>query len=1311
VFRTPSRARLTAAGLLAVSMIAVARSDTPPSESEQIEKQIAELKAKLDAIKAKAAQKTAAPPATPTGFLPQTVLDKITWRSIGPANMGGRVTALAVYEPDPSIYYVATASGGLLKTTNNGTTFAHQFDRQSTVSIGDVAVCQTNPDLVWVGSGEANPRNSVSYGDGVYKSTDGGKTWANMGLKKSFQIGRVLIHPKNPDTVYVGALGRLYGANEERGLYKTTDGGKTWNRVLYVDDKTGVIDAVMDPADPESLVVALWERKRDEHDGFFGTPPVPDAYGPVVTHGPGGGLFKSGDGGKSWKKLTGDGAKTGLPTVKTGRIGLDHSRKTKGLVYAIIDTEKGGTGDPPAQVYMGIQGETEEEKVKLTEITPNSPASKAGLKAGDVVTAVDGGKVDGYDALVERIRGRKPGDKLKLSVTRDGSEITVEVTLESRPGAGGQGQGGRGAGGGRGGRGGAAGGGAPGTPRPTAGFTPTRDADVLKIQTLTENGPAAKAGLKAGDVIAAVDGKPTKTLAEYQAVIGTKKEGDKVGFTVERAGEKAKVYEIVLGPPAASPTQPSVVPGQQAGRLMPGFAPELRTEPGELKVAAVAAGGPAEKAGIKVGDVILEVDGKKVDTAIEFLRALRTGPREEAPRQAGETVKVKVKSGEKEIAAELALAPMEVPGMGGGGPARGASADKPYGMGLGGQIPNAEAQGKDAFQTGGVFVSKDGGETWTRVNSLNPRPMYFSVIRVDPSDDNTLYVMADTPTPIYRSTNGGKRFENLGTARGVHADAHAFWIDPRNRRHLIIGCDGGFYASYDQGATWDHLNTLALGQFYHIAVDNRRPYRVYGGLQDNGSWGGPSNTARSYGPINEDWVYVSGGDGFVCRVDPTDPDLVYAESQGGAISRRNFRTGERGFVRPPQRTGEPPQRFNWNTPFILSAHNPSIFYTASQFVWRSIKKGTDLRKLSPEITRTKAGSGTALSESPLNPDVVWAGTDDGYVWVTRDGGNTWVNVTDAVKAAGLPGYRHVATLEASREKEGRCYACFDAHRSDDDRPYLFVTEDYGKTWKPLAGGLPQFGSTRVLREDVVNTDVLYCGTEFGAWVSGDRGATWGKLGANLPTVAVHEFAQPTVCGELAIATHGRSVWVTDVTSLRQIKPAVLKDKATLFAPGTAVRWRSPDGAESPYSRTDRRFVGENPYRGAVIDYMLTQPAKEVSLKVVDAAGKTVRTFDRAEKAAGFHRVPWNLSTAGVPGGFGGGGGRGGQGGRPVPPGTYRVILAVDGKEFAQPLAVELDPNAPKDLVSIDGDVPQPGEEEDEHEKEIEELKRLLRMDD
>ncbi|GIW84550.1 MAG: hypothetical protein KatS3mg107_0210 [Gemmataceae bacterium] len=1171
-------------GLFTLHELARSQQPLPAGDTQkqiaELERQIAELQKKLDALRKASA-------ARPSVTL-ETVIQKLTWRCIGPANMGGRITAIAVVESDPTTYYVATASGGLIKTTNNGTTFTHLFDRENTVSIGDVAVAPSNPNIVWVGTGEANPRNSVSYGDGVYKSTDGGKTWSHMGLKHSFQIGKILIHPKNPDIVYVGALGRLYGPHPERGLFKTTDGGRTWNKILYVDDKTGVIDMIMDPFDPETLIVATWERRRDEFDGFYGpntTWPTTDQYGPVVTHGSGSGLYKTTDGGKTWKKLNDPSKPNGLPTVKLGRIGLDASRKTKGLIYAIIDTENVGKGRTPITAYMGISSDTASGGgVKIEEVG-DGPVAKGGGKNGDIIVALDGKKIADYEAMLDYIGTKKPGDKVEFTVLRDKKEVRFVVTLGRRPDA----------------------------PPPALGVTLARGPATsgIAIESVTSDGPAAKAGLQAGDIISKIAGKSVTDQKSLRAVLQEFSPGDKVTISYLR-GKESKQVEVVLAPPVAS--------------------------------------------------------------ARPFL-----------------------------------LSPA-----------------------VGGQQPNVQRdQGKDGYQTGGVFVSRDGGETWRRVNSLNPRPFYFSVIRVDPNDDKTLYVLGDTT--LWRSTNGGERFA-AAPARGLHPDHHALWINPKDSRHMLIGTDGGFYVTYDRGDNWDHLNVLALGQFYHVCVDNRTPYNVYGGLQDNGSWGGPSQTMRPSGPSNEDWLFLNGGDGFTCRVDLSDPDIVYATSQNGGMIRRNLRTGEVVRIGARPVTPNEPLRWNWNTPFILSHHNPAIFYCGAQYVFRSINRGANLKAISPDLTASKKGTISAIAESPRSPDLLWAGTDDGNLWLTRDGGQKWINVADKLRSAGLPGPRWISSIEPSRFVEGRCYVAIDAHRSDDDKPYLFVTEDYGQSWKAITANLPPIGSTRVLREDITNPNILYCGTEFAIFVSLDRGGHWTKLNNNLPTVAIHEVAQPTTASEIVVATHGRSIWVLDVTTLRQLAPPAstsaasatssttrvarpisqpFQEPATLFAPAPVVRWKLETGRLSPYSREVRKFVGENPVRGAVIDYLLTRPAKTISLKVTDISGNTLRDFRNLSAEPGFHRVTWNLSASSGTGRTGRGAGLGVA----IPAGTYRVVLTVDGKDYSQPLIVENDPKAdPRAIISFDLPTPHFEEEEEEEgnprqyneDDDLEELKEKRR---
>ena len=677
-------------------------------------------------------------------------MDVLKWRSIGPANMSGRITAIAVYEKDPNTWWAATASGGLLKTTNNGITFEHQFDREATVSIGDVQVAQSDPNIVWVGTGEANPRNSASWGDGVYKSTDGGKTWKNMGLKQSFQIGRIAIHPQDPNIVYVGALGRLWGPSEERGLYKTTERGATWQRILYVDDKTGVIDVQMNPQDPKTLLVATYERQRDGFDG----------NDPAKKYGPGSGVYLTKDGGATFQKVT-----QGLPTCNLGRIGISISRQDPQQVFLVLESEKIGLV-PENAGYAGLRGEDADAGARIAEVVAKSPAEEAGLKPGDIVIAADGNTVLSYRELQTAIDKHVVGDKLKLNVSRERKSVHLEITLGKYP--------------------------APKEPR-----------------------------------------RPGRPLSPEEQ---------------QRASSK-------------------------------------------------------------------------------------------------------------------------------------------YAGGLGGQNENLE-QGPTAHEFGGVYQSQDGGVTWQRINSLNPRPMYYSQIRVDPDNGNHIWVLG---TELYLSKDGGKTFESENTARDVHVDHHAMWIDPRDGRHVILGNDGGIYVTYDQGAHWDHHNHVAIGQFYHVAVGPRRNYSVYGGLQDNGSWGGPSRVATGSGPINTDWISIGGGDGFVCQVDPLDPDQIYAESQGGATTRINLRTGERSFMRarPPRGTT---YRFNWKTPFILSPHNSKVYYTAGNYVFRSPFKGDNLKAISPDITRTDEGTASALAESPVEEGVLYVGTTDGALWNTKDGGHTWVNL-------------------------------------------------------------------------------------------------------------------------------------------------------------------------------------------------------------------------------------------------------------------------------------------------------------------------------
>jgi photosystem II stability/assembly factor-like uncharacterized protein len=1134
-----------------------------------VEKQIRELQDKLKNLK----EELPAPKLVAHSGLPSGDWSKMfAWRAIGPANMGGRITSLAVFEADPTTYYVGTASGGLLKTTNNGSTFEHQFDKEKTVSIGAVAVCPTDRNIVWVGTGEANPRNSVSFGDGVYLSTDGGKSWKNKGLAKTFQIGKIIVHPKDPKTVYVGALGRLYGPNEERGLYKTTDGGATWERVLFVDNKTGVLDLIMHPTNPDILIAATWERQRDEFDSFRGSAkpaPATDVYAPIKVHAPGTGLYKSVDGGQTWKKL-----KDGLPKAKLGRIGLDWHRVNPNLVVATIDTDKAGSGLPLSKGFLGLQSSSAKEGIRVDSVVAGGPAGKAGIVKGDIILSVDGKELKTQPQFMTFLQPKNPGDKLQVALQRGKEKKELEVTLAPRP----------------------------------------------------SDDPNQRGNL---------------------------------GIQIDEA---------------------------DAGIL----------------ITSVVEGGPADKALIKVGDILLTMDGQQLENTRTLLKLL-------GDKKIGDTVGVTYQRAKVKIEAKLVV---EAPQQGEPG--------RPYGGRLGGQRENIQdQQGPDGDDTGGIYKSTDAGETWSRVNSLNERPFYFSVVRADPTNEKILYTLG---VNLYRSTDGGKTFSNKDINKGMHADQHDFWINPKDGRHILSATDGGLYVSYDRAATWEHLNHVGLGQFYHITVDNQTPYRIYGGLQDNGSWGGPSRTLRPSGPSNPDYQNINGGDGFVCRVDLQNPDLVYAESQDGNMVRRNLKTGQSSPLRPKAQPAAGAFRFNWNTPFILSQRNSSVFYCAGNYVFRSLEHGDNAKIVSPEITRTKRGSATALAESPKNSDVLWVGTDDGAVWLTQDGCKNWVDVSDKIIDAGLPAPRWVSSIEPSRAVAGRCYVVFDAHRSNDDNPYVFITEDFGKTWKSLNGNLP-LESTRVLREDLVNPDLLYLGTEFGIHASINRGQSWFKIhGGKLPTVAVHEIAQPTTAPEIVAGTHGRSLWVLDVKTLRQLKPEHFANATTLFAPHSLTRWRLDTTREGLFQTGTRSFLGQNPARQASLDFILGKNYDNVSLSITDMDGRPVRELDLGEHKgeAGFHRVVWDLS-GGDPkkgakkGGMGEKGGgmgekfaKGVKGAKGAPAlgkkggkgpvlggleGTFRVHLNADGQIFSRTIVVEPDPAAKNLPADVDIDEADAAEED------------------
>ena len=745
--------------------------------------------------------------------------------------MGGRIDDFGVVESNPNIVYVGTASGGVWKTTNNGTTWEPVFDKEGVSTIGDIAIAPSDPAVVWVGTGEPNNRQSSSWGDGIYKSLDAGKTWQNMGLRATLHIGRIVIHPKNPEVVYAAALGHLWGPNPERGVYKTTDGGKTWNQVLKINADTGVSDIAMDPESPDTLYAAAYERRRTPF-GFNGG-------------GPDGGIYKTVDGGATWKKLT-----KGLPYENggdVGRIGLDIYRKDSNIVYAIVQHEKGGT-----------------------------------------------------------------------------------------------------------------------------------------------------------------------------------------------------------------------------------------------------------------------------------------------------------------------------------------------------------------------YRSEDKGETWKKMGDTNPRPSYYSQIRIDPNNDLRIWELG---AQMFYSEDGGKTFATQ-RVKGIHGDFHAMWIDPADSNHVITGCDGGIHWSYDNGRTWDFINTIAIGQFYEVGLDNEKPYKICGGLQDNGSWCGPSMSLTRDGIINSDWTLMPGGDGFYARIDYAEPWIVYTESQDGHISRRDEHSAQQREIMPEAKVGEPHYRFQWNSPMEVSSHDHKTIYYGGNYLFKSTDRGDSWTRLGGDLTtgadrnklqifgKTPDKSTlsrhdgveeyptiTTLSESPLTADVLWVGTDDGNLQVSRDGGKTWKNV--AGRVPGLPKGTYVTRVVASKYAEGAAFATFDGHRTDDYNVYLFQTSDYGETWKAIRNGIPDSaGTVHVVREHPKSANLLFAGTEFGLWVSWDHGANWTALKGNFPTVPVDDIEIQAEQNDLVLATHGRSIWIfDDITPIEKFDTGVANSDLTFFSPRTATLW---DLRDRRWSAGQKMFTGKNPLYGAILNYYLKE---------------------------------------------------------------------------------------------------------------------------
>lgn len=802
----------------------------------------------------------------------EPVLSGLTWRYVGPAIAGGRVTDIEVVPGDASHWLVGAASGGVFESTNHGITWKPIFDDAANLSVGDIALAPSDPLEIWVGTGEANNRNSSPWGAGVYHSTDGGKTWALRGLEETRHIGKIVVHPTDPTTVWVAALGHLWGPNPERGVFKTTDGGRTWTKVLHIDDDTGVVDLELHPADPDVIYAAAYPRRRRAW-GFVGG-------------GPTGGIHRSTDGGETWTRVG-----EGLPAGDIGRIGLEVWPRDPNVVVAIVEAREGG-----------------------------------------------------------------------------------------------------------------------------------------------------------------------------------------------------------------------------------------------------------------------------------------------------------------------------------------------------------------------VFRSDDAGRTWRKLNAINPRPMYYSQVRLDPNDDDRIYVLG---TYLDRSEDGGRTFHTLPMEieynTGVHVDHHDLWIDPADSRHMVLGNDGGLYYTFDDGANWQFTGNLPIQQLYDVSLDMEDPYRIVGGLQDNNHYIGPSATRRFHGILNHDWRVVDYGDGMTSAADPTDPNTIYVSSQGGAIVRVDTRTLDRKDLQPFNPDTSDAFRFHWTSPIHLSPHDPRTVYLGGNRLFVSRDRGghwettgdltravpqdsLDVMGIRPDSTTLSRNDGvgeygvlTTISESPARAGVIWVGADDGTVQVSRDAGATWTNVTANVP--GLPHPMFVSGVEASAAEPGRAHLALDGHWDDDYRPWLFVTGDYGATWRSLAGDLGS-ATVNVVREHPANPDLLFVGAEDGVFVSTDRGATWSRLDGDMPRVPVDDLEIHPRDNDLVAGTHGRGIWIMDdISSLSGLGPVVAGGGSGFFPVVPATLFQK--NVDVP-SQGQGIFQAENPPFGAVLDYWLDDEVEGgVTVRILDASDGVVRTLP-GSGAAGLNRVVWDLRHQPIP---------------------------------------------------------------------------------
>ena len=1099
-------------------------------------------------------------------------LNILQWRHIGPWTFSGRITDFAVPKGQSQVYYVATASGGVWKTEDGGIHFEPIFDEYGNMSIGNIEVAPSDPNIVYLGTGEAMHARSSAHGNGMWKSTDAGKTWKFIGLEQSYFIPKIAIDDKNPDIVYVAAEGKLYD-NEmdcQRGLFKTTDGGKTWTQMLDLKDR-GVGDFVVDPSNSDIIIAGAYKTYR--------------RVWTFIDRQEGNHFYKSIDGGKTWKKLI-----DGLPMdIKSGWNGITIYPKNPNILYIRYDEEVNVGLNEREGSALFRDGNVFEDgyyfnKFKSFKI---NPAIQKLVKFEPISAENEGDLAEKLNKLVrdEKFQSNigidiKAFNAKAREVYKKNKEILSSIDEIERT-----------------------------IKRDEEGKNLPKDINMLILTALF----ADSEGIK---------------IAEQAVTISD----------TEKVQINLKFEKLITFDPEKIKDAKDLA--QRAGELVEN--PKM-----------------AENLGINLRQFVQTA--KRVFKDQENVLAKAEEIEEKIPE-------IEQTTGRYQIINRYIL-----------------------------QILYADVLAiiEPVKKSGVIYRSEDQGETWKcmtefklvggseNVNDIEAG--YAGRVEVDPNDDKKIYAV-ETINKI--SEDSGRTFKNVEWTgqHKCHVDTRGIWIDPLNSNHILNANDGAVSETWDGGKHWSQKETISAQQFYTISVDNQVPYNVSGGTQDNGCWIGPSQNRNSYGIYPADWTYLPSGDGFFVERDWWNPEFIYFESQFGSSRRMNFKTGE--MTRLTQRNsaeeraeGKPRQRYQWSSPIVLSPHNPGIVYICSQHVFMSRTRGEegtwetispDLSKNNKErieqskLTNLQYATITTFAESPVKPGVYWAGTDDGNLQLSKDGGKTWENITarfydgngkskKGFTGTRLPYDRWVTKVEASAHDLETCYVTYSGYRThNEDTSHIFVTRDFGQTWEDLSSG--RMNPVNDIEEDPHNPDVLYLATDYGVFVSVDKGKNWVEMSSSAPDVIIMGLAIQERERDLAIGTYGRGFYIADIHPIKEFKADVFEKDAHLFDIQRVIKWRMLERRGQQNGEFARVT---NPSNEAKIYYYLKDKMDSVEIVIQDLEGNEIRKMT-GSSSKGLHQNTWNIRKSAPPRQAGQ---RRARSGREVDSGVYKIVFMVDGKEI------------------------------------------------